>query len=1068
MDMERLKQNLRLRSSRSKQTSKKFPTTPSGKKAAGPTQEKELPHRPDSQPQQEKTVSAQPESDSPSLRNWDQDTALPQKQTQQNQRESEQSPKPQQHEHSSRPAGARSMTVQNQSTRYGRSGIERSNTQPPVEKQEQRKQQEITMKQPSKESDRTPSSDEQDFDLRPTPSKPRPTSMDTLCEMLFSSGHLNILLHDPQLMTRFSTFLQRYKPELSAIVLQYLEYQKAIKAIEYANAVAQSIAPIAAIQDVDGSRTPTQEDSGQLHSSAAELSKPFAETSQRAYDLLVHEALPAYITYTLVKLSTECLIAEITSSAPTSLTANLIGGLSEVFCLSDPNLPGNPLIYCSEEFYRLTGYTSGDVLGRNCRFLQGHKTDKNTIRRIRDAVTKGDGCNEVVLNYRRDGRGFVNVLMISPLEDDKGKVKYFLGAQIDVSRLVAGGWGLEGLERLVQKRELEEMRGRRVVKSKKDEALRKLRELSEMFDMEESAIVRSHSRSSSMDRGEIASGATSAGGSDRPRQARRVFGDDGEEGSGSDDDSDTATEETQKEKSAWKLTSSGTSGKLPGVYQSYALIRPAPSLRIIFVSPALRKKSNVSQKPFLSHIAAPAATLSGLKDSFTSGTPVTAKVAFMSEPGSTRDGTATGRWRRTNSKSKNEQNEKNDKDPSTLGRTCWISATPLLGSDEEVGVWMVVFVDKNSAPGRTLSRTKGQGMRHQQLEGRAVGIAKAGERNEQIQALSNDIRKDDLPIKPVRVGGTSVNGTPRRTESPSPPEDREAAREMYDNNGNEAVQREASQDVSKSTHGNTINETNSKINNHAVEEKSSSSNEDERNAVNKGQPTDDTGPSENGQPKDEAQKKDEIQQKDDTKLDGNQQLEHNTASKDDADFEKVPKANSSDYEGSGPGPTEEQDDEHYTDPEDEPQSPRDVIAAKQLGNNESDSDTFVRRHSRPLTPNTKERVVIRSDSSSDVEREAGVDAAAIASFPGKHDADEEQSTPTRAKHQHQHEHQHPQSDEGYEEGEGSRPGTSTSRAPLYMDYLRHPGTREQRKKRREGEATPSDPDCEVWSPYSVD
>ena len=1067
MDMERIKQNLRLRSGRAKQTSKKFPTKPPDVKPP-PTREKELPHRPISQPQHEKTVSAQPESDSPSLRNWDQDTALPQKHAQQQQREAVQSPKPRQNEHSSRPAEARSKIEKDQSTRYGRSGIERNHAQPSVEKNEQHRQPEITRKDSSKDPEKASSSDEQDFDLRPTPSKPRPTSMDTLCELLFSAGHLNILLHDPQLMTRFSTFLQRYKPELSAIVLQYLEYQKAIKAIEYANAVAQSIAPIAAIQDADGSRTPTQENSGEPHSSAAELSKPFAETSQRAYDLLVHEALPSYITYTLVKLATECLIAEITSSAPTSLTANLIGGLSEVFCLSDPNLPDNPLIYCSEEFYRLTGYTSGDVLGRNCRFLQGHKTDKDTIRRIREAVTKGEGCNEVVLNYRRDGRGFVNVLMISPLEDDKGKVKYFLGAQIDVSRLVAGGWGLEGLERLVQKRELEEMRGRRIVKSKKDEALRKLRELSEMFDMEESAVVRSHSRSSSMDRGEIASGATSAGGSDRPRQARRVFGDDGEEASGSDDDSDTATEEIQKEKSAWKLASSGTSGKLPGVYQSYALIRPAPSLRIIFVSPALRKKSNVSQKPFLSHLAAPAATLSGLKESFTSGTPVTAKVAFMSEPGSNRDGTTTGRWRRTNSKSKNEQNEKNEKDPSTLGRTCWISATPLLGSDDEVGVWMVVFVDKNSAPGRTLSRTKGQGMRHQQLEGRAVGIAKAGERNQQIQALSNDIRKDDIPIKPVRVGGTSVNGTPRRTESPSPPEDREAAREMYDNNGNEAVQREASQDVSEYTHGNAANEINSKTNNHALQENPSSNDADEQKAVSKGQPADDAPPKRNGQPEDDEHQQDEIQQKDDTELDGDAQLEDSADSKNEADFEKVPKANSSDYEGSEPGPTEEHDDDHYTDPEDEPTSPREAIAAKQLGNNSDDSDTFVRRHSRPHTPNTKERVVIRSDSSSDIEREAGVDAAAISSFPGKHDADEEQSTPTRAKHQHQHQHLHSQSDEGYEEGEGSRPGTSTSRAPLYMDYLRHPGTREQRKKRREGEATPSDPDCEVWSPYSVD
>jgi PAS domain S-box-containing protein len=860
-------------------------------------------------------------------------------------------------------------------------------------------------------------------------------------------------------MTRFSTFLQRYKPALSAIILQYLEFQKAIKAIEYANAVARSITLIPLLQDQEGNRTPTQE-KATSHAAAAELSTSFAATSQHAYDLLVHEALPAYVTYTLVKLSTECLIAEITSSVPSSLTTNLIGGLSEVFCLSDPTLPDNPLIYCSEEFYRFTGYTSSDVLGRNCRFLQGGKTDRGAVGRIREAVRKGEGCNEVVLNYRRDGRGFVNILMIAPLEDEKGKVKYFLGAQVDVSRLVAGGWGLEGLEKLVQKRELEEMRGRRIVKSSKDEALRKLRELSEMFDLEESAIVRSHSRSSSIDRGEIGSGATSARGSDRPKQARRVFGDDGEEdrsASGSDDGGSTPTEDTEKSNTAWKLATSGSSGKLPGVYQRYCLIRPAPSLRIIFVSPALRKKSNIGQKPFLSHLAAPAATLSGMKESFTSGTPVTAKIAFMASPGTSRDGTPTARWRRRNSKGGSEHNEANERDPSSYGRPCWISATPLLGSDDEVGVWMVVFVDKSIAPGRTLSRTKGQGVKHQQLEGRALGIAKAEERNGQIQALSNDIKQDDSPIKPVRVGGTSRSGTPRKAESPSPEVDREKAREMYDNDGNEAVRREASEDPSDSAKDNYVAEENAA----------------------------------------------EVELKED-------QNPSDEQVKDDADFERVPKADSADDEDSESRPVEEDVEEEHVEKdvegeqkedEDEghiacdkspPTSPREVIAAHQYSDmqipkdkdaddDEDDGEIFVRRSSQPLTPTTKERIVLWSEENSDGEKEteADIDSTANDSFPGKLEPAEEESTP-RAKYTHSltqpdsHEptQNHTLSDEGYEEGSnsGSRPETSSSRAPLYMDYLRHPGTREQRRKAGEGREgrAPSDPDCEVYSPYSVD
>ena len=977
MDMEWIKQNLRLRSGRTKKTTKKVPTA---QQAQRPDQDKELPHRPILQPQQRRTVAVQGGGNSPSLRNRDQGTALPQKSSQKPQPIPKESAAPQPNGLKVGLPGPRPKPPKLfESTRNGRSGIERKQS---------------TMPQESKQREMcTSPSSEQNFDLRAPQSKPRSTSLDTLCEMLFSEGHLNILIHDPSMMARFSAFLQRYKPELSVVVLQYLEYQKAIKAIEYANAVAESITPIPAIQDADGLTTPTKENADP-HSPAAELSKTFAETSKRAYDLLVHEALPAYVTYTLVKLSTECLIAEITSQSPTTLTSNLIGGLSEVFCLSDPTLPDNPLIYCSEEFYRLTGYTSGDVLGQNCRFLQGPKTDQSSVRRISEAVTNGKASNETILNYRRDGRGFVNVLMISPLEDDKGKAKYFLGAQIDVSRLVAGGWGLEGLERLVQKREMEELRGRKIVKGKKDEALRKLRELSEMFDLEESAVVRSHSRNSSLDRSAIGSGTASAG-SDRPLQARRVFGDDGEDGSGSDDGgSDTGTEATEKDKNAWKLATTGSSGKLPGVYQKYLLIRPAPSLRVIFVSPALRKKGNIGQKPFLSHLAAPSATLAGLKESFESGSPVAAKVAFMAEPGSNRNGTATGRWKRSNSKGKNDQNGgSNDTDPGTFGRTCWISATPLLGGDDEVGVWMVVLVDKKSAPSRTLSKTKGQGMQHQQLEGRMVGIVKAGERNEQIQLLSNDIRNDDIPIRPTMVGGTSENDTPRKPESPSPPEDRETAREMHNSDGNEAVQQEASQDASDS-----------------VNDKS------------------------------------HAQKKDDPLKDA----------KDEDKFEKIPnKANSIDDENSGPGPAENVNDEHHTPQNDE--NPEDEVSPNGTIKEEED-ETFVRRNSqRPTSPNTKERVVIRSDSSSDVEREADIDTAANDSFPGKHDGDEEESTPTKARHDHSH----------GDEGNDFRLDISSLKAQLYMDYLTHPGTRDQRKKKEGGE-TPSDPDCDVWSPYSVD
>jgi len=105
---------------------------------------------------------------------------------------------------------------------------------------------------------------------------------------------------------------------------------------------------------------------------------------------MVHETLPVYVAYTLVRMLIDCLTAETTPTTPTALTNNLIGGVSEVFCVPGQTLPDNPLINCSEKFYRLTGHTVSDVLEQDFRFLQGSKTDPNSVRRTQEVVTSGE------------------------------------------------------------------------------------------------------------------------------------------------------------------------------------------------------------------------------------------------------------------------------------------------------------------------------------------------------------------------------------------------------------------------------------------------------------------------------------------------------------------------------------------------------------------------------------------------------------------------------------------------------------------------------------------------------
>jgi PAS domain-containing protein len=87
------------------------------------------------------------------------------------------------------------------------------------------------------------------------------------------------------------------------------------------------------------------------------------------------------------------------------------------FVLSDPRLPDNPIVFATPGFYRLTGYTPEQVLGRNCRFLQGPGTDPKSVDIIRKAVATGSDCTICILNYKADGTPFWNQFFVAALRD---------------------------------------------------------------------------------------------------------------------------------------------------------------------------------------------------------------------------------------------------------------------------------------------------------------------------------------------------------------------------------------------------------------------------------------------------------------------------------------------------------------------------------------------------------------------------------------------------------------------------------------------------------------------------
>ncbi|WP_157091373.1 PAS domain-containing protein [Methylobacterium nodulans] len=101
--------------------------------------------------------------------------------------------------------------------------------------------------------------------------------------------------------------------------------------------------------------------------------------------------------------------------------------------LTDPHLPDNPIVFANAAFQALTGYAEEDLVGRNCRLLQGPDTDPATVARIRAAIAEGREIRASILNYRKDGRPFWNELFVCPVFDEAGRLINFFASQVDAT-----------------------------------------------------------------------------------------------------------------------------------------------------------------------------------------------------------------------------------------------------------------------------------------------------------------------------------------------------------------------------------------------------------------------------------------------------------------------------------------------------------------------------------------------------------------------------------------------------------------------------------------------------------
>ncbi|GAB4852985.1 Phototropin-2 [Ancistrocladus abbreviatus] len=149
--------------------------------------------------------------------------------------------------------------------------------------------------------------------------------------------------------------------------------------------------------------------------------------------------------------------------------ATTLERIEKNFVISDPRLPDNPIIFASDSFLELTEYTREEILGRNCRFLQGPETDQATVQKIRDAIREQREITVQLINYTKSGRKFWNVFHLQPMRDQKGELQYFIGVQLD------GSDHVEPLHnRLSERSELQSAKVVKATAENVDEAVRDL------------------------------------------------------------------------------------------------------------------------------------------------------------------------------------------------------------------------------------------------------------------------------------------------------------------------------------------------------------------------------------------------------------------------------------------------------------------------------------------------------------------------------------------------------------------------------------------------------------------
>lgn len=173
------------------------------------------------------------------------------------------------------------------------------------------------------------------FDLVAPPEEAhQPFSLETRTEQLFSREHLQVVFSNPTLLLRFTAFLSTHRHGSVPLLIYYLDALKALRAIRYSNAVAEALSPI---RGHSFTTAPVQ----------ATTNSALEDRAAQAFDALVEDDLPAYITHMYIQIVSLSISQRITGTlAPHLREAS--EGLAECFVVTDVTRPDNPIVFASE------------------------------------------------------------------------------------------------------------------------------------------------------------------------------------------------------------------------------------------------------------------------------------------------------------------------------------------------------------------------------------------------------------------------------------------------------------------------------------------------------------------------------------------------------------------------------------------------------------------------------------------------------------------------------------------------------------------------------------------------